>query len=183
MLTLVPITRTHTRTRAQTIHGSMMVFAFGLCLVFGVFIARYVQSCHWWFWVHLLSQSIGFLAAVTAFVIALIMVEGRHFRYVHTWFGLTTMILLCFQPVLGFLADRYYDSQRTVTPMFPDRIHWIIGWLSLLFGFISILLGMELFDVASGIIIVFCISAVFWFAVMVLLFLTSSYQSFKSLSA
>lgn len=56
------------------------------------------------------------------------------------------MIQIILQALLGMIADKMYDSERTSIPIFPDRIHQLNGILIFLLATVNVLLGIELYD-------------------------------------
>ena len=45
-----------------------------------------------------------------------------------TLLGLTVVGLGLSQPVLGIIADKWFHPATSKNPIFPDRIHWLVGY-------------------------------------------------------
>jgi hypothetical protein len=52
------------------------------------------------------------------------------------------MIVSVLQPLLGKIADYMYDESRKQVPFFPDILHWIVGWILITFGLVTIITGL-----------------------------------------
>jgi len=128
----------------RVVHGLMMFFIWGVTIPATSFIARYLKRFSWWFNVHRISNGIAMLALVAAFVIA-IFIATSQFTLPHHIIGLIIFIIGVFQPFIGITADKLFDPKREKTPIFPDKVHWILGWGSLTLGFINIVLGLILY--------------------------------------
>jgi len=72
------------------------------------------------------------------------------------------------QPVIGFLADKFFNPDRKATPIFPDKVHWVLGWVSITLGMINIILGLILYEnTKAGVLIAYCVVAGITFAFLV----------------
>jgi len=131
----------------RNIHASLMVIAFALCMSFGIFVARYLKDYHWWFPVHVITQVMAVSLAISGFGVAISMVQG-HFKTTHSWFGLAVLSLSVIAPAAGWAADLTFASKRSKTPLWPDQFHWWIGRLTVLFAYVTIILGMRLLEIS-----------------------------------
>lgn len=126
-------------------HGSLMIFSFGICMSFGIIIAKFLKNYYWWFPLHIIFQIVGLLTAISAFIIAFKMNHGKHFDTLHSWFGLSTLSLAAISPILGTIAHFLYNPSRTEIPIWPDIVHWWFGRLTVILSFVTIILGMRLY--------------------------------------
>jgi hypothetical protein len=126
-------------------HGSMMFVVWSVAIPFTSFVARYLkgQLGKAWFEIHRITNGVAMLVQLAAFILAVIFSPNNHFNTTHKIIGLIVFILGTVQPILGTIADRLFDPNRDGVPIFPDRVHWIIGWLSLGLGLANIVLGLE----------------------------------------
>jgi len=155
--------------KLQLAHGYMMFIGWAIFIPVGSFIARFLKKFPWWFNVHRILNGFAMLMTTAAFIIGVYMVPtSNQFKDPHHQLGLAITILGTFQPVLGILADKMFNPDRTSTPIFPDIIHWTFGWSAYLLGYANIILGMRLygstpglvtaFGVCSGVVILFIAS-------------------------
>jgi len=136
-------------------HGACMTLAWGFCISFGIFTARYLKYYYWWFPLHIFSQSAGILLVIAGFVIALLMTQGNHFRTLHSLFGITVVSLSFLAGFMGIFSHFLYDPKRASVPIWPDQAHWWIGRLAVLLSYATIILGMILYGVDNIIPIMF----------------------------
>ena len=104
---------------------------------------------------HILIQMTGVVLALTGFVVVFIKAEGNHMAYVHSYFGLTTLIFAVATPLGGALAHFMWNPNRSHIPLFPDQAHWWLGRLTIVLSWITIFLGMKLLGVPYEIITAF----------------------------
>jgi len=144
-------------------HGAIMFLVWALAIPITSFIARYLKSQlgHAWFEIHRIVNGVAILLQVAAFVLAVIFVEGLHFDNVHKIIGLIVFILGTVQPILGTIADRLFDPNRESAPIFPDKIHWVVGWLSIFAGLVNIPLGLFFNDPSEAALPLMAASAAF----------------------
>jgi len=132
----------------------MMVIAFAFCASFGVFVARYLKDFYWWFPLHIFVQGFGVLLSFSSFIIALLMTP-RHFSTLHSWFGLCVLCFTALAPALGLAAHIVYDHSRRDPPIWPDKIHWWVGRLTLVLSYITIFLGLRQYGSNVGLRVTF----------------------------
>ncbi|GAM22139.1 hypothetical protein SAMD00019534_053140 [Acytostelium subglobosum LB1] len=151
-------------------HVGFMFFTFGVLMPFGIFIARFLKKSHmWWFPLHILVQCTGLVFSIIGIAMALKMVGGVSMATNHAKLGVTTLVLFFVSIILGSTSHFMWKPTRTSTPIFPDIIHWIGGRLTLVFGFVTIILGMVLVQAPQGIIVVFGLT--FAFYIIIFLFI------------
>lgn len=126
-------------------HGALMYLSYGVLMTFGVFVSRYLKAYYWWFPLHIIVQVTAIIVALIGFIIAIKM-TNRHFSNVHSWFGFVTLCLTAFSPFVGWAADLVYNPSRTHAPIWPDLIHRWSGRLTVLFSYVTIILGMKLYE-------------------------------------
>eukprot|EP01133_Synstelium_polycarpum_P001108 gene1108-1265_t len=148
-------------------HAGFMSLAFGILMPIGLFVARYMKDYTWWFPLHLILQITAFIFSIIGVSMAIKMMQGISFATNHAILGLTTLIMMLLSTILGATSHLRYDPDRSKTPVFPDIVHWISGRLTILFGFVTIILGMVLHQVPNGIIVCFGILIGFYFTIIV----------------
>ncbi|EFA79876.1 cytochrome b561 / ferric reductase transmembrane domain-containing protein [Heterostelium album PN500] len=137
-------------------HVGFMFAAFAGLLPLGIFVARYLRdSQKWWFPVHIFLQLTGMIFTFIGIAMAVKMVGGVSLDNNHAILGTTTLCLFYISIVLGATSHFNWNPKRKSTPIFPDIIHWLGGHLTLIFGFVTIILGMLQVKVGQGIIVVF----------------------------
>jgi len=132
-------------------HGFLMFFAWAIFVPVGSFIARYLKKFKWWFNVHRIINGFAMLMATVAFIVALTMVT-THFDTSHKQLGLAITIIGTAQPLIGFLADRFFNPERKRAPIFPDMTHWVLGWTALTLGLINVVLGLQTYGATNTLI-------------------------------
>jgi len=144
-------------TRPQRLsHGFLMFFAWAVFIPMGSFIARFLKKYPWWFTVHRIINGFAILVTVVAFIIAITMVpKDNQFKDKHHIIGLVIVIIGVAQPIIGIIADKLFNPDRTRTPIFPDITHWILGWSSYLLAFVNIIFGMQLYGSTNALIAAF----------------------------
>lgn len=121
---------------------------------------------------------------LVAFILIVVWVgkqDVKHFRAPHQRLGLVILILSLFQPLLGFLADKLFDSKRKSAPFFPDILHWIIGYGVVILGLVNIWLGLTLYCVTQLAAIMFALVVgvtIFGFFVFEMMRLLAPWGSF-----
>eukprot|EP00026_Physarum_polycephalum_P003901 Phypoly_transcript_03918.p1 GENE.Phypoly_transcript_03918~~Phypoly_transcript_03918.p1 ORF type:complete len:670 (+),score=101.12 Phypoly_transcript_03918:219-2228(+) len=141
--------------KLKNAHSGLAFFAWGMLIPFGSFVARYKRCDYgvWWFRIHVLAQSLGALLTFIAFIImatALASENSPHFNSTHAICGLIMLVLTAGQTALGVVSHFMYDKNRRRVPIFPDRIHAVIGLAVMLFAYITIFLGFQFNHVNLG---------------------------------
>jgi len=140
----------------EVAHGLLMFFAWALFVPVGTVIARYLKKYKWWFNVHRLINAFAMMLVLIAFIIA-VDFSSSHFYNLHTILGLIVVILGLSQPVIGTVADRWFNPDRESTPIFPDMTHWVIGYISLLAALANIAIGINEYGGEGGLLIAYII--------------------------
>jgi hypothetical protein len=148
-------------------HGAMASLAFvGLFPIGGILIR--VASFTGLVWVHAALQVIAFLVYVAAFGIGIwIAINGDYLTNAHPIIGIVLLIILCAQPLGGFLHHRYfkkYGRRSTVS-----YTHIGIGRIAIILGMINGGLGLQLAGSRGSGVIAYSVIA----AVMGLLYIAS----------
>jgi len=107
----------------------------------GFILARFLKKFTWWFNAHRILMSIVTLLCLIGFALG---VKGSptHFDHFHKVLGLLIFIMSLAQPIIGVLADRLFDPNRDKVPIFPDKIHWVLGWVTIFCGMLNIAIGL-----------------------------------------
>lgn len=83
-----------------------------------------------------------------------------------SWFGFFTLCFTFLSPFLGWAADLTYNPNRNAPPIWPDILHHYLGRLSVLFAYVTIILGMLLYGLPNGVIVIFGILIGSYFVVL-----------------
>ena len=78
-----------------------------------------------------------------------------HIETGHAKMGVTTLALTACTPVLGVLADLFWNPDRKKIPIFPDKLHWVFGYSCLLLAAVTLFTGLKIFR-ASELIFGLC---------------------------
>jgi len=161
----------------SVVHGFLMGITWLLIMPTAAFIARYMKHRlgPWWFHIHRGLVLVGVLTALIAFVIILTYVQANHFNAVHGQVGLVILSLMLIQVVVGFLSDKLFDPNRRRTPLFPDLLHWFLGWSLVALPVANVLLGLSRFDNAPT-----AIWVVYFVLAFVILFVNFGFVIFYS---
>jgi len=159
----------NTQKMKTVAHGLLMFFAWGFLNPIGSIVGRFLKRFKWWFNVHRLLQSFAMLMVLIGFILA-VDFNTVHLDTFHKIFGLMIVILGLAQPVIGTIADKWFDPERKGTPIFPDKTHWIIGWGTFLAAIVNIAFGISVYkdnfntSDATGLLIAYivygCLTAV-----------------------
>jgi hypothetical protein len=129
------------------IHGFLMLLAWTVLSVVGTFFARYLKDLgHAWYVAHRGMMSTAVLLTFIGFILITIHVgkDGLHYNSVHALLGVVVIMFSIAQPLIGILSNRWWSPNRNGTPVFPDVVHWWLGRLTILVGFVTSLLGVLL---------------------------------------
>jgi len=133
-------------------HGSLMFIAWALLIPVAAWIGRYLKSHPWWFNAHRLLNTTAILLTIVGFIIA-VDFSITHFDTVHKIIGLIVVILGISQPVIGTVADKWFNPDRKRIPAFPDISHWVIGWVTICIALANIQIGLDAYGNATGLFI------------------------------
>jgi len=148
-------------------HGVMASLAFvGLFPIGGILIRA--ASFTGLVWVHAALQIIAFLVYVVAFGIGIwIAINGQYLTRAHPIIGIVLLIILCAQPLGGFLHHRFfkkYGRRSTVS-----YAHIGIGRIAIILGMVNGGLGLQLAGERGSSVIAYAVVA----AVMGFLYIAS----------
>ena len=134
------------------IHGIMMFVAWFITPVIGIFIARFFRRLNW-FPPHLFLTITTLLLTIASFILIVLYRPSPHFtsfdslNNAHVKIGLTVVIALILQVILGSVSHIYYrprDSTES-TPWF-NQIHKILGRFLTILAIINVIIGMYLYS-------------------------------------
>jgi len=133
------------------IHGILMFTAYFVLMLFGIFVSRYLRFyVNWWFPLHITSMLLSAFLAIAAYIIAVDIMPGvdgvppevggptRQTMSVHHRMGYASVGLLLLQLILGSTAHFSFDPNRRRTPWVPDKLHWFLGWFTMICAVVTI---------------------------------------------
>ena len=121
------------------VHVILMVTGF-LLMIVGAGTAMVMRRKKWWLKIHKITGIAGTSLMVTAFAAGIIMVSqwgSGHFRIIHAWIGIITIILAILTPSLGMLQFKI----KNMTGQLREK-HRIAGRATVIMAFITILTGL-----------------------------------------
>ena len=125
-----------------------MLFAWSVSPFIGIFVARYLKHILgvWWYRIHLfLMLGVTGLFSIAGFVIVYNMNSCSIFMdSAHEKIGLSVIIILIGQIVLGFISNALWTPDRTYIPWW-DKVHWWLGRGVFILGIVNISLGINLY--------------------------------------
>lgn len=131
------------------LHASLMWVAWVMCPFGGIFVARYLKSYLgvWWYKIHVYVMTFGTLGvcSIGAILIYLYKPNSSHFKSSHSILGLTIIILMFLQGMLGYICNIMFDPNRSYIPWF-DKLHWIMGRSLFLIAIVNVQLGWNLYQ-------------------------------------
>jgi len=129
------------------VHATLMVFAWMWLAAVAVATARYMQDPfgrHWPLF-HIAIASVAILLTFISFFIVVSHVSGTgtgHFNSPHKFLGLMVFLLLFVQIGLGIRSYFWYNPEREVPPLFPDKVHWWLGRVIGITAVVNIFCGL-----------------------------------------
>ncbi|KAJ3109864.1 hypothetical protein HDU97_000094 [Phlyctochytrium planicorne] len=130
------------------VHGVLMFIAWGVAPFAGIFVARYLKDRLgiWWFRLHvfLMAGVCGGLT-IAGFLIKLLTKTPPHFKSPHEIIGLTIIVSLFVQSILGVVSDRLWSPDRPDVPWW-DKLHWWFGRLSFLLALANLFVGLDRYN-------------------------------------
>jgi hypothetical protein len=142
---LLPLPTWLTYSQVITFHGYMMIFAWTVAPVLGIYVARYLKANTSWFKIHILLMVLGVgLCSILAILPVVLYKTGPHFSTqpnAHPLLGLMITIALVIQFVIGFISDKLFEENRTTIPWW-DKLHWWVGRILGLLSQGTIVLGI-----------------------------------------
>lgn len=128
------------------VHGALMIAAWAVLAPIGAFFPRFLKMIgHSWYLTHRAMLSMVTGLTVLAWVLAIVHIETLIFTSPHVIIGLVIVILALAQPIIGILANRWFDPERSGVPIFPDIVHQWLGRVLTFLGFVNCLLGLVLY--------------------------------------
>lgn len=131
------------------IHGILMLFAWSISPFIGIFVARYMKGALgvWWYRIHVFMMLFvtGFFT-LAAFALIYsssdipLLDTGTHGKM-----GLSIIIIMVFQIILGFICNALWSKDRVSIPWY-DKAHWWIGRIVAILAIINISFGITLYS-------------------------------------
>jgi len=134
-------------------HGILMAVGFFILMPVGILVARYYKNLAKWFEVHafLMFSAVALISAAFGIIVNAVHKDFPHSdKYgnlrlqVHSAIGLAVYILLLIQYILGFVTHKMYVPGRAGPPVFPDKVHWFTGRLTLTGAIVNGFIGLSL---------------------------------------
>ncbi|KAJ3259813.1 hypothetical protein HK103_001704 [Boothiomyces macroporosus] len=133
-------------------HGLSMVFAWLIAPFAGIFIARYLkaQLGHSWYIAHKLIMGLVGIITVVSVTLVAMYYSQPHFSNstlvgnIHVKIGLTVLILVFVQILLGIVSNHLFDKDRQSVPWW-DQTHWWLGRTLLVLSVFNVFLGINLY--------------------------------------
>ncbi|XP_078331514.1 uncharacterized protein LOC111130385 [Crassostrea virginica] len=129
------------------VHGLLMFFGWGVCLVWGTFAARYFSSSGTtWFLLHRIFQVSGLVLSLVGLVTGIVSVQFDHFKFAHGAIGIVVMLLGLSQPFNALIRPHRPD-QGEKTPLkrrIWELFHHNIGRVAVALALVNISLGVFL---------------------------------------
>ncbi|CAG9314975.1 unnamed protein product [Blepharisma stoltei] len=127
----------------------------------GAMIARYLKWWKFWFYLHLVLNSI--VIGITMFSVYKIYEENSKKEYssnywqrLHSIIGLAIASLLVWQGVLGFISRIFISAKKSAISISLIRqIHHIIGWAMILLSAYNVISGWNLYNDNNLFIMIF----------------------------
>jgi len=134
-----------------SVHAGLMIVAVCCCFFPGMILARYFKLLFKkWFYVHAALQSVGMLFVFIGFI-AIFVANNNVFTVgPHQVFGVLAFIGFLVEFAGGLLAHFKFDPNRTAVPIFPDKIHWFFGRFMVVWGLITVALGLITYGAPGG---------------------------------
>lgn len=131
------------------LHAVIMLVAWAVLPLPIVVLARYLKPVGqpWFTW----HRALGFgvvILGVIGLCVAVVHHElglrvSSHFVSAHGIVGLIVVVLAVAQAVIGYLADKMWSVDRKGVPIWPDKVHWMLGRVLALLGIVAVFLGAE----------------------------------------
>eukprot|EP01114_Cavostelium_apophysatum_P010197 TRINITY_DN2368_c0_g1_i2.p1 TRINITY_DN2368_c0_g1~~TRINITY_DN2368_c0_g1_i2.p1 ORF type:complete len:1022 (-),score=215.75 TRINITY_DN2368_c0_g1_i2:37-3102(-) len=155
----------------QQAHAILMALGWMFFVTLGILSARFGHAYNWWFPFHIVVMLIGMISMLGGFIIGVVMstddfVQTNKLILAHSWIGLFVVIGGLIQPFLGILADRLYDPMRTSVPIWPDKIHWLVGRYAYVGAVLNVFLGMIYLEVQVVWYVIFFV----WIALVICIY-------------
>ena len=121
------------------VHVILMITGF-LLMIVGAGTAMLMRRKRWWLKVHKITGFTGASLMLIAFAAGIVMVsqwDTGHFRILHAWIGIGTILLVILAPTLGMLQFKI----KNMTGQLREK-HRIAGRATVIMAFITILTGL-----------------------------------------
>eukprot|EP01130_Rhizamoeba_saxonica_P013261 TRINITY_DN5642_c0_g2_i1.p1 TRINITY_DN5642_c0_g2~~TRINITY_DN5642_c0_g2_i1.p1 ORF type:complete len:250 (-),score=4.20 TRINITY_DN5642_c0_g2_i1:140-889(-) len=135
-----------------TIHSSLMIVGWLLCITSGIFTSRYLKRFLYtdnWRLFYKILQVLGLICITSSFTL-IVYTRGIDNISTHGVVGFIIVIGLFASGLLGIITEITRNPNRIKAALFPTKIHRWLGRTVLLAAFINIYLGFikyHLFDV------------------------------------
>eukprot|EP00211_Chloroparvula_japonica_P006332 CAMPEP_0119125740 /NCGR_PEP_ID=MMETSP1310-20130426/4912_1 /TAXON_ID=464262 /ORGANISM="Genus nov. species nov., Strain RCC2339" /LENGTH=412 /DNA_ID=CAMNT_0007115841 /DNA_START=24 /DNA_END=1258 /DNA_ORIENTATION=- len=134
----------------KAIHGNMMIIAWVLLAVWSSMLPAYMKKTLdvWWFYAHI-GMNIAILVLsllATGLIFYMHQLEGEsHVHNLHQLYGYTILLGVVVQSGLGVWSHVWWNPNREVVPLFPDKIHWWFGRVLIVVAWCNVILGLQKF--------------------------------------
>ncbi|KAJ1499881.1 hypothetical protein HMI55_004167 [Coelomomyces lativittatus] len=153
-------------------HKYCMSFAWNFSAGFGILIARFTKSylSKWWFRLHLVLFCVTLVLTLVGFIIMMLAHSTPHFISNHAIIGLTVVVGMVLQFMLGILINLMFQKHRRTTPL-RDQVHWYFGYVLYLLAAANVMLGLSMTSetliifsavVYGGFLLIFIIAQLKW---------------------
>jgi len=137
-------------TKLKKAHGVLAILAWIFFVPTAIIIARFAKDALgvWWYRIHLGMQILACLMTFALFGLAIHFTvdDFKGENKTHKAMGLVITILALIQPILGEVANLLWSPERTGTPFFPDKVHWLLGYALFIIGVVNCFLGIKAFE-------------------------------------
>lgn len=135
-------------TRLRRGHGSLNMIGWGICLLIGAMVARYLREKDpLWFYLHACIQVVGFILGVSGIITGLVLEDVLSASVDrHKTIGIFVLIFGCLQ-VIAFLARPKVDSKFR---FYWNIYHWTVGRTMIILAAANVFYGLKLADEHKG---------------------------------
>jgi len=137
-------------------HALLMYISWGILFPFGVIFVRYSKHLKHalWFEVHRVTQTTGFLVALSGTVVAMLMVDGSHFNTAwHAQLGASALAVMMYQICSALLRPHVEPKQKkTIQRHLFEWSHHILGRMGIIAAWVNIFAGFQQLGVSNIII-------------------------------
>ena len=143
-----PVVKTENYGQIAFVHGVLMWISWILFSTAGIFTARYLKAAlpNHWFPIHKFLMGMGgVVVSLVAFIVIYLYKTPPHFVSNHEKIGITIVVMMIAEAILGWAIDQLYEPSRQSVPL-RDQAHWWVGRCILLLAVINVQLGFDLFN-------------------------------------
>ena len=164
-------------TDYRMIHGVLMFIAFGVIFPITMMLARFGKDSFLprlrekspWLWVHAIANIVGSLTTIPALVLAIVAVNTAHWTSIpHAYLGIIAFAFVMFNPIWGAIRPKNKDSSSRPAWAY---VHFWIGRLAILLGFINMLLGILMIRASVVILALYIVAMALYLIIFIVLFL------------